>query len=1205
MPIIYIKKSPGSGIGVFDNLVGYQLVQGGGLTYGNFQFTPSITEKTSPSFYTNLFDKPINLLDLGISDISNVRESIANELNVVPNYDISQVFNFSLYGSLSKRFSVSITKIINYFPASIDVNLYNDNLVTGYTATNISYELDSTTFDIDVLKIKNPFGVDFTKNAAINISSNEISVSEFRDLTTYYKDYVLDIQGEQYPITILNPTDSLTSGVLNITVSGNPFNILVYQVEQSTTPFIIRPSNFLYNLVLKSDFDEVEQYMLNTLTNPVYTMNLQVPEEKDDGSFVIVNYSLNWPLDGSWNLDISSESFDTYLNKLQEISEYFDGVKTNLISRFFVADSLKEFDTNDRRVESVLQIYGRSFDEVKKFIDSLGYMNSINYVPKNDIPSQLLSELSKTLGWGDNFDFLYDKSLIDSIFGTNESGVYSAYSRTQTPLELNYAFYRNLVINSFYLFKSKGTRRPIEFLMKLFGVPDAMIQFNEHIYLADGAVDLNKFNNAIEKLDGGFYIDSDPIFTNQTYTIEGILFTGFTSNNDSVVVNYNINDYPVDTATGYPKKVSNPDFYFQKGAGWYELTPSNRSLEIPKRVVSGDTTTYSSEFEGFTYGQKYLDLFRRFPYMDDGFGLTKTIDNKKSWNVLDVLTRKSLDGDYNAYYFLNTERLLLNVKNIDLYINPSQAIVYDIWLKSVENNYPIPQEGLNLSNSGSPNDPSGDSKDSTKIIPSPKTKTFFEFLQTFSSNMINVRNRLYITDNKTGGYPVLQYIFWKYLEAQQISGATNKYTYNNLIEYVNNINPYWVKIVEQMIPATTIWNTGGRYENTPFHRQKYVYKRRLGCVVGEIPNKKVLNQYTEINIWYTSGAEMTETYNALIEMRDTVLRDCFLTYYNNDISLYEQNVKIREFSGKVSKNRTFYALNTFGSTQSVKSVINLVFQDEAQNAYTGIDFNINNTPSDRYVLDIADLRNGISGFTKSYYTGIIFRINTNNTTSSDFRKLLVAIKDGAGSYSGELGLSDKNQFSYLLDVDKGLSSLYYSNLIVSALNNIGFNLQNCTQSKTVVNNFKGLNLALPKEDIINSDIFNGICQKNLTEIISIPNEKFVDILRTNIMNAKETALGTCDDNKVLTTWFLEFKLGANTLIRSSFYSGLGNTDVPTEAIWNSALTNILPELISNNINYQVPTNNQVTLTDLFCKTINTDNKKMTLNISVDVTLICE
>jgi hypothetical protein len=890
---------------------------------------------------------------------------------------------------------------------------------------------------------------------------------------------------------------------------------------------------------------------------------------------------------------------------LQEIADYFDGVKTNLISRFFVADSLKEFDTNDRRVESLLQIFGRSFDEVKKFIDSLGYMNSINYIPKNDIPNQLLHNLSKTLGWDDNFDFLYDKSLIDSIFGNGDGFTYSAYSRTQTPLELNYIFYRNLVINSFYLFKSKGTRRPIDFLMRLFGIPDAMIQFNEHIYLADGAINLDKFNNALSKLDGGYYIDSDPIFTNKTYTIEGVLFTGFTSNNDSIVVDYDINDYPVDYSTGYPKKVSNPNFYFQKGAGWYELTPTHRSLEIPIRSVSGQTVSYSSEFEGFTYGQKYLDLFRRFPYIDDGFSLTKTIDNKKSWNVSDVLTRKSLDGDYNAYYFLNTDKLVLNVKNIELYINSSQAILYDIWLQSKDKNYPVPQTGLNLSNAGTPNANSGDDKDQTKIIPSPKTKTFFEFQETFDLNMVNVRNRLYITDGKTGGYPVLQYLYWKYLEAQENGVTTNKYTYSNLIEYANNINPNWIKIVEQMIPATTIWTGGGRYENTPLHRQKYVYKRRLGCVVGEIPNKKILNQFTEINIWYSSLGNMTETYNSLIQMKETVLKDCFLQYYNNDSLLYDQNVKIRDFSGKVSKNRTFNVLNTLGSSQSVKSVINLVFQDEAQVTYTSNDFNINNEPTAIYISDIDNLRDGISTVTKSYYTGIVFRINTNTIESTDFRKLLVAVKEGTGSYSRSMGLSDKTQFSYLLDVDKGASSLYYSNLIVSALNDIGFNLPKCLVNEKQEVNFKGLNVAQPITDVINGDIINGLCQKNLTEIISIPNETFVDILKNNITKAKESTIGVCDDNKVLTTWFLEFKLGNNVLTKNSFYTGLGNNDAPTVAIWNSALNNILPDLISNNINYQTPIDNQLNLTDLFCKTINTDNKKMTLNISVDVTLICE
>jgi hypothetical protein len=53
-----------------------------------------------------------------------------------------------MYGSLSKRFSVSITNIINNFPASIDVNFYDNDLNTGYTATNIVYDAttDDTTF---------------------------------------------------------------------------------------------------------------------------------------------------------------------------------------------------------------------------------------------------------------------------------------------------------------------------------------------------------------------------------------------------------------------------------------------------------------------------------------------------------------------------------------------------------------------------------------------------------------------------------------------------------------------------------------------------------------------------------------------------------------------------------------------------------------------------------------------------------------------------------------------------------------------------------------------------------------------------------------------------------------------------------------------------------------------------------------------------
>jgi hypothetical protein len=38
-----------------------------------------------------------------------------------------------------------------------------------------------------------------------------------------------------------------------------------------------------------------------------------------------------------------------------------------------------------------------------------------------------------------------------------------------------------------------------------------------------------------------------------------------------------------------------------------------------------------------------------------------------------------------------------------------------------------------------------------------------------------------------------------------------------------------------MIPATTIWNGGLRYENSIFHRQKFVWRRQAGCQIIPVP----------------------------------------------------------------------------------------------------------------------------------------------------------------------------------------------------------------------------------------------------------------------------------------------------------------------------------------------------------------------------------
>jgi hypothetical protein len=57
----------------------------------------------------------------------------------------------------------------------------------------------------------------------------------------------------------------------------------------------------------------------------------------------------------------------------------------------------------------------------------------------------------------------------------------------------------------------------------------------------------------------------------------------------------------------------------------------------------------------------------------------------------------------------------------------------------------------------------------------------------------------------------------------------DNFTYQKLIEYVQGIGPYWIRLTQQMVPASTIWNTGVKFENSALQRQKYVYRRQTGC----------------------------------------------------------------------------------------------------------------------------------------------------------------------------------------------------------------------------------------------------------------------------------------------------------------------------------------------------------------------------------------
>ena len=905
--------APNNGADTFsDNIVGLQTVDGGGLTQGNFEFTTYVVEKVNRTFDTGVFSDPISLSDLDIDSVAQGRLLIAKDYRVYPNYDISQVTNFSLYGSLRKRLSTSITRIINFFPAGIEVYSMGTDFLTGFTAYNISYSRpdNETTFTVDVTKFRNPFDIDYSINATRNISVRPFAQSPLRNMTVNYLKYALyfeDLETE-YKFTDFDASTSLTSGTITVTVVGDPFS----GATATTSSIILKPNNFVTEESFKDPFDEVEDFLLNRMVTPKYTATFKYPAQNDNGVYYTATDIITWPLNGFWNLDILTVKFDNYLERIDNVASNLDELKTDLISRFLTTGAFKEFDTPDQKVEKTLQIYGRAYDETKKFIDALAYITSVNYVPKNDIPSQLLQNLAQTLGWNTNISLVTDDDFLNSIFGTQNQSIYPGQTRDMTPNELNYQYYRNLILNSAYLFKSKGTRRSVEFILRLIGAPEALIEFNETIYVADGPINMRIFEQEFAQLTGGTFAVETPVLdSTNTFTIQGLPYTGFTVETFVNEVTGGTLNYPVDSF-GYPSApVNTEDYFFEKGAGWFEQTAQHRTpeqVDVTTSTFTGANPNVQTVLAPFTFGEQYFSKFETFPYMNVGFGLTRVLDNKKAWTDTQVGLRRSTVKGQQAYYNVSDERLVLNAKNIELNLNMGQGLEYDVWNMSVKYGYPIPNSGLT-----SPYPTPGDI-DWTVINPKPKEKTFFEFAQTFYNNMINVRNRQTITDGKGGGYPTLQSLYWKYLNSQEtVNIPSNQYTYQKMIDFTNGIGDYWMRLIEQVIPASTLWLGGQKMENSIFHRQKVVWRRQRGCEIvpvtciaclfhGQLYGYDCVDQTVQTSLYpnVTFNQVLNQVINSTISTSGYTTNDCDM---NSIVSTWFVDIRL---DNSIVAQQSFY-----------------------------------------------------------------------------------------------------------------------------------------------------------------------------------------------------------------------------------------------------------------------------------------------------------
>lgn len=345
-----------------------------------------------------------------VKNALNNNESKDNKIVVKSDYFSLQ--DFAYYGSCSELIRTSLNDVLNRFPGELYITDKQsdpeDNIFKS--VANLYYVENPFNIDIytkyivedkieDVLKYM--AANDLTKNYDIITPSNKIissftiNVIPFEKCTNdnKYKIYECNFSEENLKITVLS-------------VNGK-----IYYFGNKTG-YHIRPKEEFLNDFYKT-LDSFESVILNPFTEPKYKASFQIIYETQNG-FKNKLEDFIFPIgDGGYNIGSDPQSYNMYVNKFLKISNFYDEHFCDNLYRMMVHESIKNFDWTYKypsdekemylegggKIEKLIRLFGREFDEIKFYIDGVKNYNKVTYDDRSNIPDYFLTDTLDVEGW--------------------------------------------------------------------------------------------------------------------------------------------------------------------------------------------------------------------------------------------------------------------------------------------------------------------------------------------------------------------------------------------------------------------------------------------------------------------------------------------------------------------------------------------------------------------------------------------------------------------------------------------------------------------------------------------------------------------------------------------------------------------------------------------------------------------------------------
>lgn len=588
------------------NLVGQQFTEGSSLlTLGNFGITTNLEPKQNRVFETGDYSQEYTLNTLNLTQEES-RDLRSYDLNTTLNLDITDVSKYVYYGSFVELLRVTVENIITNWKGSLYITDEEGGVTNTVKNTVLGYSYNTTT-DKSTFKIPTQFVRNDFELIHNDLGGVQLSYTDITNIKLNTDKYEIKNGYGQFPIVGYTGDTEGSNPYITIEVEGESFPSLS-ATTFGTFRYHLKPKDSVVDKLFFNNLDEFSNVILNRLTLPKYTATFEAPIETESGRVFNTVKRFTWPTTDGYNIDIEGSKYASYISNLLDFATSFDRSSANLITRRYVSGSITEFDTDangigdtgrGRKVNKLLNIYGREFDEIKKYTDALAFANTVTYNKKDNTPDELIKNLAKTLGF-DTINSISDNELLTYISKSNQA-TFSGHSRELSTKEIDTELWRRLVINAWWLFRSKGTRKVIEFYIKLFGLNECLVNFDEYVYVTKDKINPeNTFNKVRDILGKRQGISAD-------------------------LVTIDEDDYPIDER-GFPRILPNTnDYYFQMDGFWY-----NSGTEHSK-----GNNPHSGPYD---FGNKYFNKFTQF--IDD----FNTGDTVTETEVVEVI---NLFSDYN------------------------------------------------------------------------------------------------------------------------------------------------------------------------------------------------------------------------------------------------------------------------------------------------------------------------------------------------------------------------------------------------------------------------------------------------------------------------------------------------------------------------------------------------------------------------------